>query len=717
MLFWKEWREAIRTLPIAMVILAVVVYTEMPNRSTNPSNLPEALSRSLALWGSVYALVLGLLQTWGEQRTDVRGWLFSHPVARWQSYWSKTVAAFLVHFVAMLVPWTIAYVWLARVAPPTRPADPQMLIPGFWCYLAAFSFHPATVWMMARPSRWLGSKTVVLVPAIAVTALAYFAFMTFWATWAVALILGAVAFFVLAFPAIAQHTFVRQSNQPPLASDGTLASRLAGAGVIASVLVVGGVATAFVGVTMSNLVQPASDGMIESHRYMPDGRLVRTREKYIWDEELGGSEYKVQSASFASPQNSDADEVALTDRQIAELIQPASMSPMKPQDQHPPFRAIDTSTYHERAFGLTWFCHDDGYYLAYVDPSSVTADEPLLAMTLDRSGFGSTGQPFASHDPLSQYRMAILRFADSPWNKTVGLVDQDGIYEAMIKEQKMRVVAKMPIDEISFSPSLGDRGATALVLHDYELTLHAMESTEPGVPLPPAYERNDRNTAYAPMPTFALSRPTPITLPADWFAQPEMAVNSNWISHHYLDRGEDGFDLIREAYGSFVKSLHIDNAGQVVSQETYLIPRVPTQTPADALVATVAPPVFAVGFGGLSQRPWAADSSVVISQPWLFNLALSLGALAHGGLAWWLTNLACRRRALSTRCSVAWKCFSLLAGWITPLAVLSVHPRIAQTSCHECDRLIRVDSEHCPHCAANWCPPQKTGIEVFSRST
>lgn len=720
-LFWKEWREAIRTLPIAILVLAVVCVGEMPNRSNYVPSLANEFSFSMAIWGSVYALVLGLSQTWSEQRTDVRGWLLSHPVARWQFYWSKTVAAFLVYVIAMGVPWTVSYVWLGSVAPLTRPADPRMLIPGFWCYLAAFSFHPATVWMMARPARWVGSKTVVLAPAILVTFLAYAAFMTPWVTWAMWLVFAVVAFFVFAFPFVAQHAYVRQSNQPPVAITGTGASRFAVIAVATSVFLVGGFVTVMVVAFLGDLVRPVGDGMLEQTRWMPDGRMVNTREKYLWNETKGSSEYQVQSARFALSNKAlqtDGDRGAdeLSPDEIDQLVVGKYVVMLHPVKWHPPFRSFDTS-YHERKMGMQWIQHDDGHYLAYVEPSSVTEREPLLAMTLDKSGFGSTEQPFESRDSMQSFDSAISNFAGRRPKEVIGLVDLDGIYEASVKEQTLNVVTKLAIDEIALAPTLAGHGATALVLHDGVMTRYDIQSTEPGVPMPKLDDQVDRKaTDYSPMPRFELVDPRRVELPDDWFDAPVEALPSNYTQHRYLDRGEDGFQLLRIVYGSHAKSLHVDRDFKVVSQDVYMTPVVNELTTSDAVVAALAPPILMVGYGVGSQIPVGPGAVVVLKRPVTFNVSIALGAILHGVLAWWLTRLACARRALSPGHSRALKLFSLLAGVMTPLVVLSVHPRIARTPCHGCDQSIRVDAERCPHCNVDWKSPAKTGIEVMANA-
>ena len=76
---------------------------------------------------------------------------------------------------------------------------------------------------------------------------------------------------------------------------------------------------------------------------------------------------------------------------------------------------------------------------------------------------------------------------------------------------------------------------------------------------------------------------------------------------------------------------------------------------------------------------------------------------------WWIGS----RYHFAVRTKLAWAVFHLLAGFPGLLAFLSVHEWPAGEPCPGCKRLRTVDRAQCPHCGADFAPPEKDGTEIF----
>jgi hypothetical protein len=73
-----------------------------------------------------------------------------------------------------------------------------------------------------------------------------------------------------------------------------------------------------------------------------------------------------------------------------------------------------------------------------------------------------------------------------------------------------------------------------------------------------------------------------------------------------------------------------------------------------------------------------------------------------------------RRYSFSARAQVGWGVFHLLFGLPGLLAFLSVQEWPARELCPGCKKLRVVDREKCPHCGADFAPPEKNGTEIFA---
>jgi hypothetical protein len=129
----------------------------------------------------------------------------------------------------------------------------------------------------------------------------------------------------------------------------------------------------------------------------------------------------------------------------------------------------------------------------------------------------------------------------------------------------------------------------------------------------------------------------------------------------------------------------------------------------DKLIGMSAPPAFLVmpSFFDADAGPWPATI------PWVllwFSLAAALVCIPIG---WWLG----RRYQFSLKAHLAWAVFYLLWGIPGLLTLLCVQEWPAREACPNCKKLRVVDREKCPHCGADFAPPEKNGTEVFESLT
>ena len=121
------------------------------------------------------------------------------------------------------------------------------------------------------------------------------------------------------------------------------------------------------------------------------------------------------------------------------------------------------------------------------------------------------------------------------------------------------------------------------------------------------------------------------------------------------------------------------------------------------LPSLVMPPALYVLLPSLTGGSWAESDWWVLA---IFSLTAAVVCLPIG---WWFG----RRYGLPLPARLGWAVFHLCFGVPGLLTELSVEEWPARETCPACKRLRGVDREKCPHCGAEFPPPEKTGAEVF----
>jgi len=138
------------------------------------------------------------------------------------------------------------------------------------------------------------------------------------------------------------------------------------------------------------------------------------------------------------------------------------------------------------------------------------------------------------------------------------------------------------------------------------------------------------------------------------------------------------------------------------------LPKLPKSTqpnhnnlPVQELACLFLPPAFPIAF--------AFSGDLERNLIWLAFIP----AILCGIVGWQLV----RRFSFAARAQMGWVVFLLLFGIPGLLTFLSVQEWPARESCQNCKKLRVVDREKCPHCGADFAPPEKNGTEIFAPLT
>ena len=733
MLFWKELRESLRSLPLAMLVLGLFLYLMMPDRGAIV-DLATILSYVIAILGSVYALLLAVLQLWPEQRTDVRGWMLSQPVPRARIFWAKTIAAFLVHALALAVPGLVAFVWLSSEVPESRAADLRGFVAMTLAYIASFSFYLGSVWMMCRPARWIGSKTIPLtIPLLSVfgSVLAVTQAILFTTQWTL-VCLGVVAIAVILIIS-ARHAYVSLSDQSSQWATEFWDGRLTSFGLVVSVasIVIAAGHIALEGWIMP-LTYPEQPNM--DFQFSKDGDWVWTRNEYRWQPEEQSSYYvPVAAKRMKSIDLADAsrpielprpDWDSLSDFPLKEVgdqswvRQPWHLGGGTRAVFHPLFRGVHRRTHHSEIAGLNWVYHDDGFYYLYAPTLAVEGDDPLLVAKLGRNGFGGTTdaaelEHFNGGDPLATFLGNSTGWVRA--GKQI-LVDHDGVYQVSLVDQSIRVVTKSTIDEFYMSGHLGTHGPTAVLFNKRtnKLDLYDVLSDEVNreIPLPPRPADEKMNDPWAPdksqkyWPLIKLVKRKELQLPST-------NMPDSWVNYRLIDLRDDGFVLTRSSYQFGMETIYVGSNETIKSTQFTRLPGRVSPSVAELACGAIAPPVISAytGYPKAMGKQWRREPA---KNPTAITVTWILGMVIHLVLGIVLTLWATGMRKLPRPIVRRWLMLTPLLGCITPLAVWCLHARVATEECASCGVDRRVDEIQCSGCQESWLEPEPLGIEVLS---
>lgn len=716
-LLWKEWREAVRWLPASMLLMIALVWVTLPSASPAAAGFALTAAHLVGIGAAAMALALGLIQTLPEQRTGARGLLLTRPVSRRRMFWAKTLTALLVHLISLMVPLTIAGVWLSIVAPETRPAEPIELLPILIVGLAAFAFHPAAVWTICRPARWFGTKTLPLFGPVLVLLLAFGSTQAMsWPELFTPLVIAA-ALALLSVPP-ARHAFEILSNQP---SAGEPRGRHLLSTFQLSLISILSASLALLFAIMTLTSRLHSPMGHVSLRVGDDGTIYNT----VPRQTRLDSRYSGATVTFAAT----APRIPLTDP-LPELDPPHD--PPDSTRLHELISLSQLKSYHfvllnhqQGSFSIDrhpTVYHRDGYYLLYDYDSS-----PYGLRLAGRIVRPHTGDAIVAFDnpnvgliPLrpksveaSEEPTALdARSIEATANPAAfgGLIcDRNGVYWLRAVPGPATLLLSTEVD----AAGMVYRGATDAqqlwLLKGQRLTAYEISVDEEllladGENSAASDGEATRSVQLSPRQTYAL----PSELRLDYGSAPGVSI--------YPLR-DGGLVVVASHNPARASIAHYDSSGEL--RETYAVAR---YRETERLYPNVIggffmpPTVVLIGRAVMLLQEWWTEGRsrenayrIVPDRSWQIAMLVTL---AHALLGAVLAFAACRRRDLSRSATACWTVLGALFGVGTGLAVLASYPRLAWAPCDQCGKPARVDLDRC-RCGALWEPPPPVGIEVL----
>ena len=707
-ILWKEWRESVRLLPLAMIAVGIMIYAAMPAKMWYITDLATTLSSSMALVSSVYAIVIGLMQTLPEQRSDVRGFLFSMPISRTRLFLAKSMIAFVVHTLAFVIPYGIASYWYISVTPEYRVGDSISLIPGMIAWLGGFAFYPATIWMVSRRARWVGSRTFPLLLSFVATLLiskTYTSTPTLHMLWITVGLLIIVWLFV-----VATKAYTKLSNQQSRLHSGSTVNVMATLGITTACLL-------FISFLFGSIfvlaAQPPNSRLSDTLHVDRSGVLFQTRERNISGTQREAGMGKIVAAAPAVAANlTDSYQRPslkwIPNEKLNKHLKPLkTLTTLSHLGEAARFSPILTNFYASDK-GYYWIYHREGYYLLY-DDFRGEESSPALHTTFDRNGYDSQDNCFDGPAPQITGARVFVDFPSLSLSSIDVLVDSQGIYQLLGNPGEISTLLETDIQSMIIVPSLVDDGPTAVILGENELRLYDVISVNDPSVLAQATRRNQGGViTQVKVPELALEKRKVIALPES------MNRLSERSTYAIADLGEEGFSLIQwTQYRATV--LKISSEGNVTDRQSYVLNY--ANTIDKGVAEGLFPPIFcAIVKMGRSMDSKAAGGTF-LSHFGKDGLKLMFaGVLLHIAIAMCVTWLMCKRRVLDNRSTITWMLATVPLGFAASLAVPCVHQYVLAVTCDECGKRKRVDDQTCPHCQADWSRPKQTGIEVFASS-
>jgi hypothetical protein len=124
----------------------------------------------------------------------------------------------------------------------------------------------------------------------------------------------------------------------------------------------------------------------------------------------------------------------------------------------------------------------------------------------------------------------------------------------------------------------------------------------------------------------------------------------------------------------------------------------------DRFLAALLPPMISIPASILAQ----ADND------FLFLRSTVLISVMLGLLCAAIAILRLRRYSFSTGAQVGWLIATTLLGIPCLLTFLCIYEWPARVRCPRCGKLRVVTNDHCEHCAAEFAPAAKVGVEIFA---
>jgi hypothetical protein len=652
----KEIRDAVRWLPIGVVLLGILLaYT---CRIIEATQLSSQLF--IATWFStlLYGLFLSLVTFLPDEREAARAFLIQRGISPEQIFRTRVFVGMVVYGLGMFIPLVVLAVYLAVIGQERYPVSAWQVFPSFSAVVTGSIFYFAGIVISCRSASWFGTRLLPLAAAVggSFLSISILAGAPLW----VALpfyIISCLAALLMAFAA--RHAFVRMPSQvsPTRVVSHSLVLRFIL--LSSSLLLVGAL-----GLLPINFVT------LSTYRYA-------TTEF----DKTGMPIYVVRGPrsieAFETIPMIDPAEPTPESIEIAEFGTPFILGVFaEPLNRFDPTRLNGMG---DREI----FFDPSGHLLVYRMHHGVGA---LLECVVGSDSVSlpkePRGKPFrkipwltgrVSYSPQANVNFELPNLTSQPFQDVTDwqLVTSDGIWNLDLEKRTMELVLKQSMDLLAF-PSVGG--------HE-KIVIQSGDSLQ-------VYKRDSDGTGHKPT-QFTMMSSFPLTAKAGGFLC--YRDNENWT---YVDGygRQEVFNVTRTLAGKtheYTFSLPVETLKS--------LGRVRGESP---FVFTALPAILTVG--GLMLMQSFSTFSPLEFVPLFIQLLVSIA----------LTVYTAHRRGLGARQTAFWCLLAGLLGPGVPLAVIATYPVVIFETCSACSKRRRVEQATCEHCGAEWDTLSTEGIEI-----
>jgi len=692
-LFVKEWREhfkaALFGLTVLTLLLIVVLWTDLvksvamadANNSIPPDMLQPLVSSDVlgvtTFFCAIFGLLLGWLQIQAEKHPDLRAFLLHRPVERTTIFWSKLLGGAALYALGAGVPLAGLLIYVVIPGHVPAPFEWAMVQPLLNVFLLGLVFYAAGLLTAARPARWYGSRIFGLGLAVLACCLLY---QVPEFTQALAAIVLAGAILVAAVWGAFQTGGVWRDQPWP----GKVALSTACA---ASGLILCGLAAALL---VNFLLEPYRAVPVRVSQYVinHDGVVCRFNQ--------GGPDPATVEDLNGRPLRDEKTGQILSGVDFKKRLPtgyPAMVNFQRPRPERlPKWRHYYSGSTRyfipwQRTEKTVWYLTRAGRFMAYDLATRRQVDD-------QEAGAGSGMRFIWPDDFYNNYNnTAYETFSTDPRQPRL-LVSDQTLYLVDGTNRTVKILLAAAAEgglggySLYADPKNVDPNEQhwLVVTRKFIRVMKLEGGTEWQVPYDPAWPDDSLLTLSWLEPTnqFAIQI-NPLRRPNEKAAD-QRPVQIEW--------GQDG-EILRHQTLPPLPAPKVDERYKKLNQHNFLV---------ENYCLLIFPTAVRLG---VEQIESAAAGEVYIHDRWD---AYSLIPVGFSILAGWGLG---RRLRLSIREQAAWAAFNLIFGIGGVLAFLSVEAWPARERCPQCQKLRRVDREHCEHCGGGFAPPARNGTEIF----
>ena len=686
--FQKELRDCLRWSPLGMALGLVMLWMVLLGNNVDSATFMESsLASQLGLAASLIAIALGLLQSLPDARNDARGYLMHRPIKPNKIFWSKIAAGYVTYVITLAVPVIVAMIYLQAKGIERLPTNALQVIPFLLCSCVAFLFHPTVLWIVSRNARWVGTR---LIPAIGAIAFAYYTSYYFQfdgldyaidSLPTIAILVVTCCVFTYVTFLSARHTFVHQSQLPDRSSSNWF-SLPCMIGLVVSGVVLCGIVIAIVASSIPGSPKDSISYQLSLDDQGQWHQLATRRSKFNWDDVQlltrnvdGKGKFKKVDKEWAPAQ-------------IASLIKLSSDSPYH-FEQFRSLTIVESKMAASKEIVLV--SHRNRLLLYDTSKELISIATPTgISNAWEDSKERFTGLKVHAWQKFNGSRHNFLG-ASNPL-----LVDDNGMYQLIADEcRPKRLTSNGGADMVTLLLGEEDSPAAIWALAGDKLTQYEieLEPSAEGFVIDWNYVKTEERLFLPPIKKILDTQ--------SWQIEPLSRNESLRIA-----RTPDGqHAIIRNNKSTFVSDYAVLKDNGVINP-----------------IGTSQLPQVSSGFF-VPTMAWAVPPALITAVLAIFSLFYSLPNIESAGMifpilchsiiaaaaTWCLSG----RYQLSKSGRTVWTITGLLLGFGTLVGMASIYRRHLKAECPRCSEDRRVDLESCEHCGKPWDPPEQEGIEIF----